>query len=86
MMNSQIPMPYCDELVPNNFLLNWYQDVYIYLRTFCGTEPPLINLRETLSQEPHRLGGSKERSISKIIRDFWLNFTTENAKKQFIFC
>ena len=67
-------------------LLNWYQDVYIYLRTFCGTEPPLINLRETLSQEPHRLGGSKERSISKIIRDFWLNFTTENANKQFIFC
>lgn len=67
-------------------LLNWYQDVYSYLRTFCGTEPPLINLRETLSQEPHRLGGSKERSISKIIRDFWLNFTTENANKQFIFC
>ena len=30
--------------------------VYIYLRTFCGTEPLLINLRETLSQEPHRLG------------------------------
>ena len=66
-------------------LLNWYQDVYSYLRTFCGTEPPLINLREALSQEPHRLGGSKERSISKIIRDFWLNFTTENANKQFIF-
>ena len=67
-------------------LLNRYQDVYIYLRTFCGTEPPLINLRETLSQEPHRLGDSKERSISKIIRDFWLNFTTENANKQLIFC
>ena len=60
--------------------------IYIYLRTFCGTEPPLINLRETLSQEPHRLGGSKERSISKIIRYFWCNFTTENANKQFIFC
>ena len=30
----------------------------------------MINLRETLRQEPPRLGGSRETSIFKIIRDF----------------
>lgn len=31
-------------------LLNWH--IYTYLRTFRGTEPPLISLRETLCQGP----------------------------------
>ena len=44
-----------------------------------------MNLGESLSQEPHRLGGSRETSMFKIIRDFGRDSTTKNANKPFIF-